>query len=101
VAFTRRLRDALVAGGWTGPHHVYPDSGWTTFRLVTDADVERALALVELSYAYHRLTLGDRLGGLPPFDGAATLDRLAPPPAVRSVFEGVGEPHTARHSSTR
>ena len=86
VAFTRAIRDALVADSWTGPHHVYPDSGWTTFRLVDDADVARALTLLELSYCYHRLTLGDRAGRAPAFEVDAALDRLGPPPAVRDVL---------------
>jgi hypothetical protein len=86
VAFTRRLRDAFVEEGWTGPHHVYPDSGWTTFRVVTDGDVARALALLELSYCYHRLTLGDRLRHLPPFAVRDALDRLAPSAGVRAIF---------------
>jgi hypothetical protein len=41
IPFPRRIRDELVAAGRTGPHHVHPDSGWTTLYIRTDADAAR------------------------------------------------------------
>ncbi len=50
IPFPRRIRDELVAAGRTGPHHVHPDSGWTTLYIRADADVEEAVALLRLNY---------------------------------------------------
>jgi hypothetical protein len=50
IPFPRRLRDELVAAGRTGPHHVHPDSGWTTLRIRTAADAEEAIELLRINY---------------------------------------------------
>jgi Family of unknown function (DUF5519) len=50
IPFPRRIRDELVAAGRTGPHHVHPDSGWTTLYIRTDADVAEAIELLRINY---------------------------------------------------
>ena len=50
IPFPRRIRDELVAVGRTGPHHVHPDSGWTTLYIRTDADAEEAIELLRINY---------------------------------------------------
>jgi Family of unknown function (DUF5519) len=50
IPFPRRIRDDLVAAGRTGPHHVHPDSGWTTLYIRTDADADEAIALLRINY---------------------------------------------------
>jgi hypothetical protein len=50
IPFPRRIRDELVAAGRTGPHHIQPDSGWTTLYIRTDADVEETIALLRINY---------------------------------------------------
>jgi hypothetical protein len=50
IPFPRPVRDELVAAGRTGPHHVHPDSGWTTLQIRTDADVDETIALLRLNY---------------------------------------------------
>jgi Luciferase len=50
IPFPRRLRDQLVAEGRTGPHHVMPDSGWTTKYIRADADADEVVALLRLNY---------------------------------------------------
>jgi hypothetical protein len=50
IPFPRRLRDQLVAEGRTGPHHVMPDSGWTTKYIREDADADEVVALLRLNY---------------------------------------------------
>jgi hypothetical protein len=70
VAFPRRVRDRLVEEGRTEPHHVYPESGWTTFHVEGADDVDGALWLLRLSYlshakAVHKTDAGrDALSGL-------------------------------------
>ena len=50
IPFPRSVRDELVAAGRTGPHHVYPDSGWTTLRIRSDADADTAIELLRINY---------------------------------------------------
>jgi Family of unknown function (DUF5519) len=50
IPFPRPVRDELVAAGRTGPHHVHPDSGWTTLHIRTDADVDETIALLRLNH---------------------------------------------------
>jgi hypothetical protein len=50
IAFPRRIRDELVAAGRTGPHHIHPDSTWTTLYIRTDTDADEAIALLRINY---------------------------------------------------
>lgn len=50
IPFPRRVRDKLVAAGRTGPHHVHPDSGWTTKYIRDDADADEVVALLRINY---------------------------------------------------
>jgi Family of unknown function (DUF5519) len=50
IPFPRRVRDELVAAGRTGPHHVHPNSGWTTLYIRSDADADQAVELLRINY---------------------------------------------------
>jgi hypothetical protein len=50
IPFPRRIRDELVAAGRTGPHHIHPDSGWTTRYLESDDDVDGVVELIRINY---------------------------------------------------
>ena len=50
VAFPKRVRDELVAAGLARPHHLLPQSGWVSFYLREEGDVERAVSLLARSY---------------------------------------------------
>jgi hypothetical protein len=50
IPFPRRVRDQLVAEGRTDPHHVHPDSGWTTKYIREDADADEAIELLRVNY---------------------------------------------------
>ncbi len=50
LPFPRRIRNELVNAGRADPHHVMPESGWVSFRIRTDADVDRAIELFRLNY---------------------------------------------------
>ena len=51
IPFPKKIRDGLVAAGEAEPHHVLPDTGWISFYLREEGDVERAIALLKRSYA--------------------------------------------------
>lgn len=50
IPFPKRVRDQLVAGGRAEPHHILPETGWVSFYLRQESDVEQALALLKESY---------------------------------------------------
>lgn len=50
IPFPKKVRDQIVAAGRAQPHHILPDSGWISFYLQQDSDVEQAIALLGESY---------------------------------------------------
>jgi hypothetical protein len=86
IPLPRRIRDPVVTEGKAGPHHLLPETGWITFYVRTDAEVEQALWLLRLSYLQKRLRRSRR--------DAATrkalleeLDGLSLSQALRQVME--------------
>jgi hypothetical protein len=51
IPFPKRVRDEIVAAGEAEPHHILPTSGWVSLFLRTDADVDRAIQLLERSFS--------------------------------------------------
>ncbi|MFD1513799.1 luciferase family protein [Halomarina rubra] len=86
VTFGRVLHDPLVDARWTTPDPVTPASGRTVFRVHGDTDVERARALLRLSYIYHALARPDTEAGqtaLAALELESDLDHISPPWVVR------------------
>lgn len=50
IPFPTRVRDEIVAAGLAEPHHLLDDSGWVSFYLREEADIDRAVALLRRSY---------------------------------------------------
>ncbi len=50
IPFPTRVRDELVAAGLAQPHHILPETGWISFYVRQEGDVERAIALLHRSY---------------------------------------------------
>ncbi len=50
IPFPLSVHDALVAEGLAEEHRWIPNSGWTTFRVRTDQDLQHAVWLMRLSY---------------------------------------------------
>lgn len=55
IPFPLSIRNALLAEGLAQEHRWVPDSGWTTFQIRSDQDVEHALWLMRLSYVRYAL----------------------------------------------
>ncbi|HKP04472.1 MAG TPA: luciferase family protein [Chthoniobacterales bacterium] len=47
----REKRDQLVANGQALPHHVFPNSGWISFWVENETDIEAALGLIRIAAA--------------------------------------------------
>jgi predicted DNA-binding protein (MmcQ/YjbR family) len=50
IPFPKKVRDEIVAAGEAQPHHILPETGWVSFYLKEDGDIERALDLLKRSY---------------------------------------------------
>lgn len=50
VAFPKPVRNEMVTAGLAEPHHILPDSGWVSFYIRKEEDVEAAVALLRRSY---------------------------------------------------
>ena len=50
IPFPKKVRDEIVAAGRAGPHHILPETGWVSFYLREDADVERAIDLLRENF---------------------------------------------------
>jgi len=90
IAYRRTLRDALIAEGETGVHHLLDGSGWTTFYVESPEDYDHARWLVRLSYLSHVNVLKKTPAGAEEFaavDVEAELDALDPSDPVRAAFE--------------
>jgi Family of unknown function (DUF5519) len=55
IPFPRSVRDALLAEGLAEEHQWVPNSGWVTFRLWSDKDLQHAEWLMRLSYFRYAL----------------------------------------------
>lgn len=89
INFPRPLRDALVDAELTDPHHLYPDSGWTTYRVTIPANVQRAVDLLRVSYLYHAAALSKRNSSIPEPDLESELEALGLPASVHEAFAPV------------
>jgi hypothetical protein len=50
IPFPKRMRDEIVAARRAQPHHVLPETGWVSFYLNQEADVDRAIVLLRESF---------------------------------------------------
>jgi hypothetical protein len=55
IPFPRSIREALLAEGLAEEHHWVPNSGWITFRVRSDQDLQHAVWLMRLSYFRYAL----------------------------------------------
>ncbi len=57
-----------LAEGVTGVHHIYPNSGWTSYYVREEGDVATALGLLERGYRLAREKQGRNNRGQPALD---------------------------------
>jgi hypothetical protein len=55
IPFPRSVRDALLADGLAEEHHWVPNSGWITFQMRGEEDLNHAMWLMQLSYVRYAL----------------------------------------------
>lgn len=50
ISFPKKVRDEIVNAGMAEPHHILPETGWVSFYLRQEMDVEKVIALLRRSY---------------------------------------------------
>ena len=50
IPFPMKVRDELVTSGLAEPHHILPETGWVSFYLNKEDDIQRAIELLKRSY---------------------------------------------------
>jgi Family of unknown function (DUF5519) len=50
IPFARKVRDELVEAGGVTPHHILPESGWVSFYIRREEDIDEAIGLLNLSF---------------------------------------------------
>jgi hypothetical protein len=58
LPFPMNVRDELVEKGKVSPHHILPSSGWVTFRIHSEQDVQLLIELFKMQY--ERLGSGNK-----------------------------------------
>jgi hypothetical protein len=97
IPFPRSIHDALLADGLAETHPWVPDSGWITFRMHTEPDLEQALWLMRLSYLRYALKSADNPG----LQLEQESERLHLSPRFKSLLEpflGRSNSETAAHA---
>lgn len=92
IPFPRPVRDALLEEGLAQEHRWVPNSGWTTFRVRTEQDLQHALWLMRLSYLRYALKTAP--------DPRALLEResasLPLTPRFRSLLDNLAAARMSR-----
>jgi len=60
IPFPRNVRNDLVVSGRAAPHHILPESGWISFYIRRDEDVDEAIKLLNLSFDLAKEKIEDR-----------------------------------------
>jgi len=50
IPFPKKVRDQIIAAGEAEPHHILPETGWVSFYLRDEGDIERVIVLLKRSY---------------------------------------------------
>ena len=50
IPFPKKVRDEIVKAGLAEPHHILPETGWVSFYLRKEEDVQTAIGLLRRSY---------------------------------------------------
>ncbi len=50
IPFPKKVRDQIIAAGRAQPHHILPETGWVSFYLRQEDDVEKAIALLRENF---------------------------------------------------
>jgi hypothetical protein len=50
IPFPKKVRDEIVSAKLAEPHHILPQTGWVSFYITEEGDIQRAIELLHRSY---------------------------------------------------
>lgn len=50
ILFSKKLKHTMIKEGLVSEHHVFKHSGWISFYIHSESDVDSAISLLEMSY---------------------------------------------------
>src|SRR5215207_10951366 len=50
IPFPKKVRDEIVTTGEAEPHHILPETGWVSFYIREETDIQKAIDLLQRSY---------------------------------------------------
>jgi len=50
IPFPKKVREEIVSAKLAEPHHILPETGWISFYLRENEDIEKAITLLHRSY---------------------------------------------------
>jgi hypothetical protein len=86
IPFPRPIHDYLLDHSLAEQHRWVPDSGWTTFRIRADKEVEHAIWLMRLSYLRYALKFEADPFRFLEAEAEAEADRLHLVPDLVTIF---------------
>lgn len=89
IPFNRKLRDQLIAEGFAEQHHILPDTGWVTFYIRSEQDLQTAIWLFRLSYLFNASRGQNRAALQDKLNVSNELEHLNMSPQLRAIFTSV------------
>ncbi len=91
IPFNSKIRTQLLAEKRAEPHHLLPETGWITFYIRSQADVEQALWLFRLSYLFYATRSSNRAAVGDALDVPAAVANLHLSHDLQTVFANVSK----------
>ena len=89
IPFNSKIRTQLLIEKKAEPHHLLPETGWISFYIRSEADVEQALWLFRLSYLFNATRGSQKTALKDVLNVPAEVEALHLSAALRAVFDGV------------
>jgi len=91
IPFNSKIRTQLLEEKRAEPHHLLPETGWITFYIRSEADIEQALWLYRLSYLFYASRPSNRAAVGDVLDIPTAVEALHLSPNLRAVFASASE----------
>jgi hypothetical protein len=89
IPFNTKIRDQLIAEEKAVPHHLLKETGWITFYIRSEADIQNAIWLFRLSYLFYAARGNKRALVGADLDVPAALASLDISEPLQAIMDGL------------
>jgi hypothetical protein len=86
IPFNSKIHDQLIAEGRAELHHFLRDTGWISFYIRSEADVEKAIWLFKLSYLFNATRGANRVALQSQINIQSELEALSLSEPLQAIF---------------